>query len=77
MDRRSAVRATMRVASKQAYLRAYTAAIAFLPLFGMVLEQTAVALGLLDASRFQFEFLFFALLALVGTLMVWVAKRTS
>lgn len=55
----------------------YTAAIAFLPLFGMMLEQTAVALGLLDASRFQFEFLFFALLALVGTLLVWVAKRAS
>ena len=55
----------------------YTAAIAFLPLFGMMLEQTAVALGLLDASRFQFEFLVFALLALVGTLLVWVTKRTS
>ncbi|MEM7506192.1 MAG: hypothetical protein AAF415_05565 [Pseudomonadota bacterium] len=53
----------------------YTAAIAFLPLFGMVLEQSAVTLGLLETSRFQFEFLYIALLALAGTLLVWAAKR--
>lgn len=53
----------------------YTAAIAFLPLFGMALEQTAFALGVLDTSRFQFEFLYIALLALAGTLLVWVSKR--
>ncbi|MEM1299736.1 MAG: hypothetical protein AAGH68_10690, partial [Pseudomonadota bacterium] len=55
----------------------YTAAIAFLPLFGMALEQTAIVLGVLDTSRFQFELLYIALLALAGTLLVWVAKRPS
>lgn len=55
----------------------YTAAIAFLPLFGMALEQSAVALGVLDTSRFSFDFLYIALLALGGTLLVWVSKRPS
>lgn len=55
----------------------YTAAIAFLPLFGMALEQMAFAIGLLDTSRFQFDFIYIALLALIGTLLVWVAKRTT
>ncbi|WP_369954834.1 hypothetical protein [Sedimentitalea sp. XS_ASV28] len=55
----------------------YTAAIAFLPLFGMALEQGAVAVGLLDTSRFQYEFLYIAILALIGTLVVWTANRAA
>lgn len=53
----------------------YTAAIALLPLFGMVLEQAAIAAGLLETSRFQAEFLYLALLALGGTLLVGLSKR--
>ncbi len=54
----------------------YTAAIALLPLFGMVFEQSAVWLGLLDTSRFQLENFYIALLALAGTLLVWSSKHT-
>lgn len=53
----------------------YTAAIAFLPLFGMVLEQASLALGLLNQSRFQTANVYIALMALIGTLIVWFAKR--
>ncbi len=54
----------------------YTAAIAFLPLFGMACEQAAIALGFLEVSRFKFEYLYIASLALVGTLLVWTAKQS-
>lgn len=53
----------------------YTAAIALLPLFGMGFEQAAIALGVLDSSRFQMPMLYLALLALAGTLLVWGANR--
>lgn len=52
----------------------YTAAIAFLPLFGMAIEQIAIAVGFLEISRFEYEFVYIAILALAGTLLVWMAK---
>lgn len=55
----------------------YTAAIALLPLFGMALEQAAIMLGLLEASRFQATNLFIALIALAGTLAVWASNQKS
>ena len=42
----------------------------------MVFEQIAIAAGLLDVSRFEYEFLYIAILALAGTLLIWTAKRS-
>ena len=53
----------------------YTAAISLLPLFGMMFEQAAVAVGLLDTSRFQVESLYLALVALAGTLLIWFSGQ--
>jgi drug/metabolite transporter (DMT)-like permease len=53
----------------------YTAAVVFLPLFGMVFEQAGVAVGLLDQSRFQAGTLALAVLGLVGALGVVAARR--
>ncbi|MEM7173476.1 MAG: DMT family transporter [Pseudomonadota bacterium] len=61
-------------AIKMAGAQSYTAAIALLPLFGMVFEQTSVWFGFLDVSRFQFANVCIAILALGGSLMVWSAK---
>lgn len=62
-------------AIRMAGAQGYTAAIAFLPLFGMVLEQASFKLGLLGVSRFQVANVYIALVALAGTLIVWSAKR--
>lgn len=54
--------------------QSYTAAIALLPLFGMLFEQFSIAIGLLEVSRFQADSLYLAFLALAGTLLVWTSK---
>ncbi|MEL7117771.1 MAG: hypothetical protein AAGP08_19690, partial [Pseudomonadota bacterium] len=54
--------------------QSYTAAIVMLPMFGMVFEQSAFALGLLDTSRFSAEVLGFAVLVVLGTLAVLAAR---
>ncbi|NMM44963.1 hypothetical protein HH303_10775 [Rhodospirillaceae bacterium KN72] len=45
----------------------YAAAIAFLPLIGMGFEESAVAIGLIDVSRFDPGTLLIALIVLAGT----------
>lgn len=52
----------------------YAAAIALLPLFGMVFEQAAVATGLLAHSRFETATLILALIALAGTSTILVMR---
>ncbi|MEM7667616.1 MAG: EamA family transporter [Pseudomonadota bacterium] len=56
--------------------QSYTAAIALLPLFGMMFEQTGVYLGVLETTRFQFENLYIAVFTLAGTLLVWASKQS-
>ena len=52
----------------------YAAAIAFLPLIGMGFEEAAVALGLIDISRFDPGTLLIALIVLAGTGAVIAAR---
>ncbi|MFT4960711.1 MAG: hypothetical protein ACI92Z_001795 [Paracoccaceae bacterium] len=48
----------------------YTAAVTLLPVFGMILEQLAVAAGLLETTRFRMENFGLVLVIIVGTLLV-------
>lgn len=59
---------------KLAGAQGYTAAIAILPLVGMMFEQIAYAVGLLDVSRFQLDILWLALAVLLGTGLTVVAR---
>ncbi|MEP3246499.1 MAG: hypothetical protein ABJN40_16015 [Sneathiella sp.] len=55
----------------------YLAAIALLPFAGMVLEQAAVAYGLLSSSRLQTETFVLALVVAGGTLIVVFARSRA
>lgn len=52
----------------------YTAAATLLPVFGMVFEQAAVAVGLLDETRFRIETLGLALVAIFGTFLIIISR---
>ena len=52
----------------------YAAAIAFLPMIGMGFEEAAVAMGVIDHSRFDPGTLLLALIVLAGTALVIVAR---
>ncbi len=55
----------------------YTAAVTLLPVFGMMFEQAAVAVGLLDITRFRIETLYLALIVITGTLLVVMARAKN
>lgn len=55
----------------------YMGAISFLPIAGMVFEELAFELGLIDVSRFQSETLFLAIGVIIGTLMVFFARMRA
>ncbi|QBY01552.1 hypothetical protein E2K80_13145 [Rhodophyticola sp. CCM32] len=52
----------------------YTAAISLLPVFGLVFEQLAVALGLIETSRFQIGTVYLLGLVLLGTFLILFAR---
>ena len=55
----------------------YTAAIAFLPLIGMVIEHSFYFLGWLDVTRFELEFLYLGIGTAIGTFAVLFARATA
>lgn len=52
----------------------YLAALSVLPLLGMIFEQSAVAAGLIDVSRFRAITVILAVCVMTGTLLVAVAR---
>lgn len=55
----------------------YTAAVTLLPLFGMMFEQAAIAMGLLETSRFRMETLGLALVVITGTLLIVLSRDNT
>ena len=55
----------------------YTAATAFLPLIGMVIEHSFYLIGWIDVSRFELEFLYLGIGTAIGTIVVLVARATA